>query len=106
LFIIATTSTIIYILSLHDALPICERRRAIEGPQLDHPLAHEIVDRSDHKARWRTGHNSGTDLTCPGVVEPRRLGVIDPVERREPDRKSTRLNYSHVSISYAVFCLK
>src|SRR5699024_11471709 len=23
-----------------------------------------------------------------------------------PDRKSTRLNYSHVSISYAVFCLK
>src|SRR5699024_12095706 len=25
---------------------------------------------------------------------------------REPDRKSTRLNSSHVSISYAVFCLK
>src|SRR5699024_4606868 len=24
----------------------------------------------------------------------------------EPDRKSTRLNSSHVSISYAVFCLK
>src|SRR6202521_6255657 len=23
-----------------------------------------------------------------------------------PDRKSTRLNYSHLSISYAVFCLK
>src|SRR5689334_4234731 len=27
-------------------------------------------------------------------------------ERREPDRKSTRLNSSHSSISYAVFCLK
>src|SRR5438067_3893609 len=26
--------------------------------------------------------------------------------RHEPDRKSTRLNSSHVSISYAVFCLK
>src|SRR5438067_6061938 len=26
--------------------------------------------------------------------------------RRRPDRKSTRLNSSHVSISYAVFCLK
>src|SRR5438067_7508598 len=26
--------------------------------------------------------------------------------RLEPDRKSTRLNSSHVSISYAVFCLK
>src|SRR5699024_12053063 len=25
--------------------------------------------------------------------------------RRPPDRKSTRLNSSHVSISYAVFCL-
>src|SRR5690625_6502855 len=28
---------------------------------------------------------------------------IDPVKR---DRKSTRLNSSHVAISYAVFCLK
>src|SRR5204863_6999395 len=26
--------------------------------------------------------------------------------RRRPDRKSTRLNSSHVEISYAVFCLK
>src|SRR5437868_11324567 len=28
------------------------------------------------------------------------------VRRASPDRKSTRLNSSHVSISYAVFCLK
>src|SRR5437667_3168244 len=26
--------------------------------------------------------------------------------RRPPDRKSTRLNSSHITISYAVFCLK
>src|SRR5258705_13393400 len=26
--------------------------------------------------------------------------------RRQPDRKSTRLNSSHLGISYAVFCLK
>src|SRR6201982_938932 len=26
--------------------------------------------------------------------------------QRQPDRKSTRLNSSHMSISYAVFCLK
>src|SRR5690242_21543574 len=32
----------------------------------------------------------------------RVLGVLDS----EPDRKSTRLNSSHMSISYAVFCLK
>src|SRR5437870_13176872 len=29
-----------------------------------------------------------------------------PVRRRIRDRKSTRLNSSHVAISYAVFCLK
>src|SRR5690554_7349775 len=28
------------------------------------------------------------------------------VQNRIPDRKSTRLNSSHVRISYAVFCLK
>src|SRR5439155_6086907 len=30
----------------------------------------------------------------------------DGVYCRSPDRKSTRLNSSHVAISYAVFCLK
>src|SRR5438874_10756797 len=30
----------------------------------------------------------------------------DLVQGAEPDRKSTRLNSSHVEISYAVFCLK
>src|SRR5436309_11417369 len=35
-------------------------------------------------------------------------GFALPVRRLEPaeDRKSTRLNSSHVKISYAVFCLK
>src|SRR5690242_21519698 len=30
----------------------------------------------------------------------------EPRARRPRDRKSTRLNSSHMSISYAVFCLK
>src|SRR5690349_21935691 len=44
------------------------------------------------------------------VNQPRRTGRRDV--RRQPrdqprlDRKSTRLNSSHVEISYAVFCLK
>src|SRR5439155_24340538 len=61
----------------------------------------------------------------PGAVEPAATSEgVDParereVLRREPavgvgphgnrdlvDRKSTRLNSSHVAISYAVFCLK
>src|SRR5690349_23306505 len=32
--------------------------------------------------------------------------VVPPGKRACPDRKSTRLNSSHVEISYAVFCLK
>src|SRR5437868_11631049 len=74
--------------------------------------------------------SSDLDAEVAGVVDgglgPQRLAflvvlldfrvlVVD-VQRRdhalgedpgaEPDRKSTRLNSSHVSISYAVFCLK
>src|SRR5690348_17414827 len=36
----------------------------------------------------------------------RRAAEIEPRKRYQPDRKSTRLNSSHPSISYAVFCLK
>src|SRR5437868_13268074 len=46
----------------------------------------------------------------PGVDDPQRSGPgragSEPQRRRGEDRKSTRLNSSHVSISYAVFCLK
>src|SRR5689334_24650271 len=35
-----------------------------------------------------------------------RLLFVNRVLERETDRKSTRLNSSHSSISYAVFCLK
>src|SRR5690625_6334342 len=36
----------------------------------------------------------------------RRRGGTRPTRHPSPDRKSTRLNSSHVAISYAVFCLK
>src|SRR5690606_41369978 len=35
-----------------------------------------------------------------------QLEAVVRVEREVEDRKSTRLNSSHVKISYAVFCLK
>src|SRR3989442_8146177 len=44
-----------------------------------------------------------------GAALPHFLGHADAVVRdlqHRPDRKSTRLNSSHVRISYAVFCLK
>src|SRR2546430_13475883 len=75
-----TATTEIYTLSLHDALPICERPGA-EG----------------HHERGAADH------------PPERLAsaaeIIGDI-RHETDRKSTRLNSSHSQISYAVFCLK
>src|SRR5690625_7027683 len=41
------------------------------------------------------------------IAGPRMLEhMVDAVLYFEGDRKSTRLNSSHVAISYAVFCLK
>src|SRR5690606_39553558 len=42
---------------------------------------------------------------CPLYHRRRRL-LVDSGTVASPDRKSTRLNSSHVKISYAVFCLK
>src|SRR5690349_22525963 len=51
-------------------------------------------DRDDRYDRFKHGHTAGGSA-------PARL---NPASQR--DRKSTRLNSSHVEISYAVFCLK
>src|ERR1039457_5584154 len=37
---------------------------------------------------------------------PNHLNDDEPADREDTDRKSTRLNSSHLVISYAVFCLK
>src|SRR5690348_17651630 len=71
-----TATTEIYTLSLHDALPIS----CAPGSRGDRP-----------RTRARPRARAGAARACRS---PRR------------DRKSTRLNSSHPSISYAVFCLK
>src|SRR5438876_8409102 len=44
---------------------------------------------------------------CIGTIKKSAAYEISgAVQRRAGDRKSTRLNSSHPSISYAVFCLK
>src|SRR5437868_7580773 len=53
----------------------------------------------------------GTEvITQPGLILQLPFGIHDvfimDVTPQTLDRKSTRLNSSHVSISYAVFCLK
>src|SRR5690349_22676222 len=76
--------------------------------------------------RSRLGRVHGFSVVVAGLAEPGPDGVFRRVDLsgvgrvlagvcaadllvREPggrDRKSTRLNSSHVEISYAVFCLK
>src|SRR5699024_11944259 len=46
-----------------------------------------------------------SDLTSEQNEASNKLAKLQK-EIKEKDRKSTRLNSSHVSISYAVFCLK
>src|SRR5690606_40228448 len=73
-------TTEIYTLSLHDALPI-----SVSAP----PLA-------------TLGMVIRKVVPCP----TRDSSIMRPPSCWSPDRKSTRLNSSHVKISYAVFCLK
>src|SRR5690625_6687782 len=55
---------------------------------------------AEAKAAWRAGHRR---TYRPWVTEP---GLWQQFDWGEGDRQSTRLNSSHVAISYAVFCLK
>src|SRR5436305_10923388 len=45
-------------------------------------------------------------ITAPRAVAAPRRGIRSHGSATTIDRKSTRLNSSHVRISYAVFCLK
>src|SRR5690606_41754720 len=86
----------IYTLSLHDALPICAPGGA---------GARDRGGAGAGRARGAgAGDPPGRDPGAEGArLRPARRGLA-----RLPggDRKSTRLNSSHVKISYAVFCLK
>src|SRR5256885_12842188 len=79
-----TATTEIYTLSLHDALPICSHCRSCSRRKLS--CASELEDLS-----------IGTHALSECLVSLETFGK---------DRKSTRLNSSHLVISYAVFCLK
>src|SRR5690606_41894014 len=72
----------IYTPSLHDALPICQNMPLIATSIICSGVSLQV-------ARWIT-------WLIPSVAR----------STRSRDRKSTRLNSSHVKISYAVFCLK
>src|SRR5690349_25031986 len=83
-----TATPEIYTLSLHDALPICDRRVVVH--RRGAPRLELVVERR-------------STFTTHGRFRREKGGSSD---HRQQDRKSTRLNSSHVEISYAVFCLK
>src|SRR5690606_41869748 len=68
------------------------------------PMAtREDLDEAYRKAAEAQREWAAMGPTERGSVMRRAVEIFD--ERKE-DRKSTRLNSSHVKISYAVFCLK
>src|SRR5256885_8105218 len=89
-----TATTEIYTLSLHDALPIYIWEWELFRAQAGVPVPHCFGGILRSQARAPALHDFGKN------PQPRAPAVHDP------DRKSTRLNSSHLVISYAVFCLK
>src|SRR5690242_21607992 len=86
-FFTHTAATDIYTLSLHDALPI-----SVGPVRFTHHGGVAMAPKRMPPASFRRRLPA-----TPRAIRPRLPGL---------DRKSTRLNSSHMSISYAVFCLK
>src|SRR5262245_64354869 len=91
----ATPTTALYPLSLHDALPISRAARARAQVGED-AAAREGAAQGRIRRGCRSAATRGTRAAT------RARGA----QGEAPDRKSTRLNSSHLGISYAVFCLK
>src|SRR5699024_12668764 len=87
-------------LSLHDALPISssasEREHVLAANEM--VLSVTIPITGVKNASYEVRHKQAYDWP---LVQAAVAFKYD-----DQDRKSTRLNSSHVSISYAVFCLK
>src|SRR5207248_9821980 len=100
-FVNAPPPTEFYPLSLHDALPIYDvvgdagQNELVLGRRLDHAALDD-----EHIGGRGLGELAIAKEDCFHCV---RFSRELP---QEQDRKSTRLNSSHRTISYAVFCLK
>src|SRR5690606_40356867 len=84
-------------LSLHDALPISS---FASGSKATAPAPNPAP------ARHNTSVNQNAFKRRRNVCGSPRASHSHIVANTREDRKSTRLNSSHVKISYAVFCLK
>src|SRR5690625_6512019 len=85
-----------------------------EGPQTDVAVRKALYYGMDREQLSKLAFfDLGSDISPSFALPERDADFIDPsIElapwnaQPEEDRKSTRLNSSHVAISYAVFCLK
>src|SRR5471032_2357575 len=75
----------------------------LAGRALAGVLGHQGVDRVGDDLQ-RRGQSVVPSQSQPPGASRHRAWPAGP--RRRSDRKSTRLNSSHITISYAVFCLK
>src|SRR5690606_40843088 len=102
--IAATPTSAIHTLSLHDALPICVER-AVELERFEVAADRPALDRVSPENCLPVGK-----VAAHGVDDGLPFGFpvlgLHAAAHTNTDRKSTRLNSSHVKISYAVFCLK
>src|SRR5690606_41305143 len=98
-------TAVIHTLSLHDALPICAEREPV-AERMGHPgLIADVVSQVAQRVALLCAELRGDVLVA--AREAHRLEAHHgDLVRVLQDRKSTRLNSSHVKISYAVFCLK
>src|SRR5699024_12846939 len=97
--------TALYTLPLHDALPIWGRSDpSTSGPRSHTGIPKGVVVGPGHYTRSRSS-GGGSALSRGAHPFPVTPGESSPAPAGT-DRKSTRLNSSHVSMSYAVFCLK
>src|SRR5690606_41430501 len=88
-------------LSLRDALPIS--RFALRGPRrAQRARARRLKGRMSGSVEPVSGQRIDRWLWFARFLKSRTLAAALVAS----DRKSTRLNSSHVKISYAVFCLK
>src|SRR5699024_12019362 len=72
---------------------------------VEHDL--EIVDFNPDNVQQDDSHNHGQNANTIHLhATPGEKQTVSFTPSEKGDRKSTRLNSSHVSISYAVFCLK
>src|SRR5439155_25141428 len=81
------------------------RRAALLARVVHQPLAHELLDRGGTAAAAALAP-PGAEQLADHELRVERAAYSQQLARRAEDRKSTRLNSSHVAISYAVFCLK